>query len=146
MSFDGSHVKIEKVDQDTGCPVAKIRINRRNQCRMRSLAFVGHRFWYSREIQGRIKRVNRQSSRKKKGSKNRKRVSQHYARTHRKIARQREAHHWKLALEIIRKFDVSFFEDLNLQGIISKKLETIGGRRETKFRWEPGKFAESAGI
>lgn len=29
---------------------------------------------------------------------------------------------------------------------ISKKLETLGGRRETKFRWEPGKFAESAGI
>ena len=40
-----------------------------------------------------VKRANRQLSRKKKGSNNRKRASQHYARTHRKIARQREAHH-----------------------------------------------------
>ena len=166
MTFNGNQVKIEKLDKDTGCPVAKIRLNGRR-----------YRFWYSREIQGNIKRVtvkrdalgdwyitvltddegltpepktgdaagfdfgckdfltcsdgtkyqspefykqsakkvkraNCELSRKVRGSNNRKRASKHYARTHRKIQRQREDHHWKLALEIVRKFDVSFFEDL----------------------------------
>ena len=46
MTFDGSQVKIETVDKTGGCPVAKIRINRR-----------WFRFWYSRPIEGNIKQV-----------------------------------------------------------------------------------------
>ena len=46
MTFNGNQVKIEKVDKAMGCPVAKIRLNGRS-----------YRFWYSREIQGRINRV-----------------------------------------------------------------------------------------
>ena len=171
MTFAGKQVKIEKVDKDIGCPVAKIRLNGR-----------WYRFWYSRGIQGNIKRVtakrdalgdwyitvltdfegftpepktgdaagfdfgiksfltcsdgtkyespefykqstndvkraNRELSRKKRGSNNRKRASKYYARTHRKIQRQREDHHWKLALGLVRKFDLCFFEDLNLAGM-----------------------------
>lgn len=46
MTFNAKHVNLEKLDKDVGCPVAKIRFNGR-----------WYRLWYSREIQGRIKRV-----------------------------------------------------------------------------------------
>ena len=46
MIFAGKQVKIERVAKDTGCRVAKIR-----------LAGRWYRFWYSREIQGNIKRT-----------------------------------------------------------------------------------------
>ena len=210
MTFNGNQVKIEKLDKDTGCPVAKIRLNGR-----------WYRFWYSREIQGNIKRVtvkrdalgdwyitvltddegltpepktgdaagfdfgikdflvcsdgtkyqspefykqsanevkraNREVSTKQRGSNNRKRASKHSARTHRKITRQREDHHWKLALEIVRKFDLCFFEDLNLNGmkrLWGRKVSDLafgefmlkmlwqakkrGKRVETIGRWQP---------
>ena len=217
MTFAGNQVKIEKVEKGNGCPVAKIRLNGRNQRRMRFLAFVGYRFWYSREIQGNIKRVtakrdalgdwyitittddegltpepktgdaagfdfgckdfltcsdgtkyqspefykqsakkvkqaNRELSRKVRGSNNRKRASKHYARTHRKIQRQREDHHWKLALEIVRKFDLCFFEDLNLNGmkrLWGRKVSDLAfGEFMLKMLWQAkkrGKRVETIG-
>ena len=210
MTFNGTQVKIEQLDKETGCPVAKIR-----------LAGRWYRFWYSREIQGsinrvtakrdalgdwyisittdtegldpepktgnaagfdfgckdfltcsdgtkypspefykqsskKVKRANRELSRKVRGSNNRKRASKHYARTHRKIQRQREDHHWKLALALVRKFDLCFFEDLNLNGmkrLWGRKVSDLafgefmlkmlwqakkrGKRVETIGRWQP---------
>ena len=182
MTFDGSQVKIEPIDKTGGCPVAKIRINRR-----------WYRFWYSRPIEGNIKQVTVKKdavgdwhitittdaeglepapktgktagfdfglkdfltcsdgtkyqspefyksasklirraslalSRKQKGSNNRQRVRKHSARVHRKINRQREDHHWKLALELVRKFDVCFFEDLNLEG-----MKRLWGRKVSDY-------------
>ena len=206
MTFNGNQVKIEKIDKDTGCPVAKIRLARR-----------WYKFWYSREIQGNIKRVtikrdtlgdwyitittdyegftpepktgdaagfdygnktfltcsdgtkyespefyqesakkvkvaNRELSRKVRGSGNRKRASKHYARTHRKIQRQREDHHWKLALELVRKFDICFFEDLNLEGmkrLWGRKVSDLAfGDFILKMRWQAkkrGKRVETIG-
>ncbi len=182
MTFDGSQVKIEPVAKIGGCPVAKIRINRR-----------WYRFWYSRPIEGKIKQVtikkdavgdwyitittdaeglepasktgktagfdfglkdfltcsdgtkyqspefyksaakqikraSRALSQKQKGSNNRRRVRKHSARVHRKINRQSEDHHWKLALELVRKFDVCFFEDLNLEG-----MKRLWGRKVSDY-------------
>ena len=206
MTFAGNQIKIEKIDKDTGCPVAKIRITGR-----------WYRFWYSREIQGNIKRAtvkkdalgdwyltittdyealtsepktgdaagfdygnktfltcsdgrkyespefykqsakkvkqaNRALSRKVRGSNNRKRASKHYARTHRKIQRQREDHHWKLTLELVRKFDVCFFEDLNLDGmkrLWGRKVSDLAfGDFLLKMQWtskKRGKRVETIG-
>ena len=206
MTFNGNQVKIEKVDKDRGCRVAKIRLNGRL-----------YRFWYSREIKGNIKRItakrdalgdwyisiitdsegltpepktgdaagfdygnktfltcsdgtkyespefykqsakkvkqaNREVSRKVRGSNNRKRASQHYARTHRKITRQREDHHWKLALELVGKFDLCFFEDLNLDGmkrLWGRKVSDLAfGEFLEKIRWQAkkrGKRVETIG-
>ncbi len=182
MTFDGSQVKIEPIDKTDGCPVAKIRINRR-----------WYRFWYSRPIEGNIKQVTVKKdavgdwhitittdaeglepapktgrtagfdfglkdfltysdgtkyqspefyksasklikraslalSRKQKGSNNRQRARKYLARVHRKINRQREDHHWKLALELVRKFDVSFFEDLCLRG-----MKRLWGRKVSDY-------------
>ena len=206
MTFNGNQAKIEKIEKENGCRVAKIRLNGR-----------WYRFWYSREIQGNINRVtvkrdalgdwyitvltdfkgltpepktgdaagfdfgfkdfltcsdgtkyqspefytqsakkvkqaNREVSRKVRGSNNRKRASQHPARTHRKIQRQREDHHWKLSLEIVRKFDVSFFEDLNLNGMKrlwgGKVSDLAFGEFMLKMRWQAkkrGKRVETIG-
>ena len=56
-------------------------------------------------------------SRKVKGSNNRERERKHVARIHKKTANQRAAHHWKLAIDLCRNFDIMFFEDLNLEGM-----------------------------
>ena len=56
-------------------------------------------------------------SRKVKGSKNQDRERKTVARIHKKTANQRTDHHWKLAIELCQKFDILFFEDLNLEGM-----------------------------
>ncbi len=56
-------------------------------------------------------------SRKVKGSNNRERERKKVARIHKKTENQRIDHHWKLAIELCRQFDILFFEDLNLNGM-----------------------------
>ncbi len=56
-------------------------------------------------------------SRKVKGSNNQERARKNVARIHKKTANQRTDHHWKLAIKLCRKFDILFFEDLNLSGM-----------------------------
>ena len=56
-------------------------------------------------------------SRKVKGSHNQERERKNVARIHKKTANQRTDHHWKLAIELCREFDILFFEDLNLEGM-----------------------------
>ena len=56
-------------------------------------------------------------SRKVKGSNNRARERKKVARIHKKTENQRTDHHWKLAIELCQKFDILFFEDLNLSGM-----------------------------
>ena len=64
--------------------------------------------------------AQREHSRKVKGSNNRERSRKQVARIHKKTTNQRTDHHWKLAIDLCRKFDILFFEDLNLRGM--KKL------------------------
>ena len=56
-------------------------------------------------------------SRKVKGSHNSTRERKNIARIHKKTANQRTDHHWKLAIELCQKFDILFFEDLNIAGM-----------------------------
>ena len=56
-------------------------------------------------------------SRKVKGSHNQERERKTVARLHKKTANQRTDHHWKLAIDLCQKFDILFFEDLNLSGM-----------------------------
>ena len=56
-------------------------------------------------------------SRKVKGSKNQERERKNVARIHKKTVNQRTDHHWKLAIDLCRRFDIMFFEDLNLDGM-----------------------------
>ena len=71
-----------------------------------------------------IKRANRNHSRKKKGSRNRERARLELARKHRKIERQREDFHWKLAHHLTDEYDEIRLEDLNLKG-----MKALWGRK-----------------
>ncbi len=71
-----------------------------------------------------IKRANRAHSRKKKQSKNRERARLDLARKHRKIERQREDFHWKLAHQLTDAYDEIRLEDLNLKG-----MKALWGRK-----------------
>ena len=76
-----------------------------------------------------IKRASRAHSRTKKQSKNRERARLNLSRTHRKIERQREDFHWKLAHELTDTYDEIRLEDLNLQGVKSlwgRKVSDLG--------------------
>ena len=64
-----------------------------------------------------LAQAQREYSRKVKGSNNRERERKNVARIHKKTANQRTDHHWKLAIQLCRKFDILFFEDLNLRGM-----------------------------
>ena len=63
--------------------------------------------------------AQREHSRKVKGSNNKERSRKQVARIHKKTANQRADHHWKLAIDLCRSFDILFFEDLNLRGMKS---------------------------
>ena len=100
-----------------------------------------------------VARANRALSKKQKGSNHRaltggdmnrhKKARLHLARQHRKIQRQREDHHWKLALELVRKFDICFFEDLNLKGMVrlwGRKFSDLAfSDFMQKIRWQAHK-------
>ena len=62
-------------------------------------------------------KAQQEHSRKVKGSNNRERERKNVVRIHKKTANQRTDHHWKLAIELCREFDILFFEDLNLEGM-----------------------------
>ena len=76
-----------------------------------------------------VKRANRNQSRKQKGSRNRQRARLDLARTHRKIANQREDFHRKLAHHLTDEYDEIRLEDLNLKGMKSlwgRKVSDLG--------------------
>ena len=71
-----------------------------------------------------IKRASRNHSRTKQRSNNRERVRLDLARKHRKIERQREDFHWKLAHLLTDAYDEIRLEALNLQG-----MKNLWGRK-----------------
>ena len=81
----------------------------------------GHRYtspmFYKQNADKLAKETQKVYSRKVKGSNNRERERKNVARIHKKTANQRTDHHWKLAIQLCRKFDILFFEDLNLRGM-----------------------------
>ncbi len=71
-----------------------------------------------------LRKKSRNFSRKKRGSKNRRKAGRTLGRLHRKIANQRLDFHFKLALSLVRKYDNLFFEDLDLT-----KMKLFWGRK-----------------
>ena len=113
-----------------------------------------------------IKHANRNHSRKRKGSNNRERARLDLARKHRKIERQREDFHWKLAHQLTDEYNEIRLEDLNLQGMKAlwgrkvsdlgfadfvKKLVYIAKRKGVKIKfidkWYPSsKTCSACGV
>ena len=59
----------------------------------------------------------REINRKKKGSNNRKKASNRVARLHQRIVNKRTAIQWKIAIEISKKYDAIFLEDLKVSNM-----------------------------
>ena len=82
-------------------------------------------------------------SRKVKGSNNRERERKNVARIHKKTENQRTDHHWKLAIDLCRSFDIMFFEDLNLNGmkrLWGKQVSDLAfGEFIMKLKWQAKK-------
>ena len=80
----------------------------------------GHRYtspMFYKQNADKLAKAQKVHSRKVKGSHNRERERKNVARIHKKTENQRTDHHWKLAIDICQKFDILFFEDLNLRGM-----------------------------
>ncbi len=76
-----------------------------------------------------LKSKNKQLSTKIKGSKNRSKARKALARLHKRICNQRQDFHFKLANDLIHKYDRLFFEDLNLDAmkrLWGRKVSDLG--------------------
>ena len=94
-----------------------------------------------------LAKAQKAHSHKVKGSHNQERSRKSIARIHKKTANQRADHHWKLAIALCRKFDILFFEDLNLEGM--KRLwgkqvsDRAFGEFYQKLKWQAKKRIRS---
>lgn len=66
----------------------------------------------------RLKTAQRKVSRRKRGSARRKKAVQSLARQHLKVKRQRLDFFHKTSLQLVREFDQTVFEDLNIRGMV----------------------------
>jgi putative transposase len=82
-----------------------------------------------------VRTASKQHSRKVKGSSNRERARKNLVRRHEDIANRRRDWFWKLAHDLISKFDVLCFETLNLKG-----MQRLWGRKISDLAL--GKFLE----
>lgn len=76
-----------------------------------------------------IARLNRELSRKRKGSNNRRKAKLRLARAHERIAHKRRDAHWKLAHELCARFDLICLETLNIDGmkrLWGRKVSDLG--------------------
>lgn len=71
-----------------------------------------------------LRKASKKLSKKQKGSNGRKKARKNLSRLHRKIANQREDFQWKTANELVSKYDVLCFEDLNM-----KAMQRLWGRK-----------------
>jgi putative transposase len=77
---------------------------------------------YARKAEKCKKQLNRAISRKKKGSHRRRKAVIKLAKHHQKVARQRNDFHYKSAKQLLDKYDVIGFEDLNVKGLAKTRM------------------------
>jgi putative transposase len=68
------------------------------------------------------KRLNKSVSRKKKGSNRRGKAVKRLSRHHQKVARQGKHFHYKTAKQLLDRYDVIGFEDLNVKGLAKTRF------------------------
>ena len=75
---------------------------------------------FSKQVAKRRRRLHRAASRKKKGSKNRRKSYQQIGRLEQRVENQRNDYHWKVANCLVRQADCIVFEDLNIRGMTAR--------------------------
>lgn len=86
---------------------------------------------YLRKFERRLKRLQRQHSKKQKGSKNREKSRVKLARQHEKVANQRKDFLHKLTIDLIKNHDIICCENLNVSGMLknhklAKSISDVG--------------------
>ena len=81
---------------------------------------------YLLENMKKIRLLNRRLSLKRRGSNNRRLARLRLARLHRHVAAMRDDFQWKLALDIVRRYDVVCLEDLNVRALQRRFGRKIG--------------------
>jgi putative transposase len=79
--------------------------------------------FFAQELK-RVRKLNRQLSRKVEGSRRCKRARRALAKAHGDVANKRRDHHFKLAHQLCDEYDTLYFEDLNLTG-----MKALWGRK-----------------
>jgi len=77
---------------------------------------------FARKAEQEKKLRNKAVSRKKKGSGRRRKAVKRLAKHHQKTARQRKDFHYKTAIQLLNKYDVIGFEDLNVKGLAKTRM------------------------
>ena len=77
---------------------------------------------FARKSEKRKKILNKSVSRKKKGSNRRRKSVKKLSKHHQKIARQRKDFHYKTSSQLLHKYDVIGFEDLNIKGLAKTRM------------------------
>lgn len=76
---------------------------------------------FLRTAEGVLKRAQRRVSRRKKGSNRRRKAVRLLAKAHRTVAASRRDWHFKLALDLVRRYDRIAVEDLNVSGMVRSR-------------------------
>jgi putative transposase len=71
-----------------------------------------------RDAERRLKTAQRKVARRKKGSNRRRKAVNLLAKAHQKVRRQRQDHHFKTALQLVREYDTIYHEDLQTANLL----------------------------
>lgn len=80
------------------------------------------------------KKLQRHFSRKQKGSKNREKLRKKIARIHERIHNIKLDYLHKLSLELLKKYDTVYVEDLNIKDLLMKSYHTLS-RNISEMSW-----------
>jgi len=86
---------------------------------------------FGKQSEKRRRRLHRAASRKKKGSKNRRKSYSKLGRLEQRVENQRNDYHWKVSNQLVRQADCIVFEDLNIRGMTARckpKVEPKTGK------------------
>lgn len=76
---------------------------------------------HAKKARVKLRRAQRKLARCKKGSKRRKKQVARVAKQHLKVKRQRRDFHFKVAAQLVHRFDVIHFEQLNIRNMVRNK-------------------------
>lgn len=97
----------------------------------------GNKFLAPKQMQSsfeKLKAAQRKFSKKKRGSNNRKKAKMDLIRLHEKIENQRADWQWKLSLDLVRRYDKIFLEDLSFVNMQNDTSLEFKGQKKSRNR------------
>ena len=89
---------------------------------------------YAKATQDKVANLQRSVSKKKFGSNNRKKAKAKLNKATQKVKNQREDFQYKSALDLVRRYDTIYLEDLNIKNMIEKKGD-FGKKNKKKLNY-----------